>query len=379
MTSIERKQARYTRRRQRREEKRRIFSENYDNYDKVFTYGHMYDAYKMCRRGVGWKASTQKYKERDVMETYRNCKRMTDRMFRHDPFYEFWQTERGKKRFIQSVTVRERVTQRCLCDHSLVPLITRAFIYDNGASMKNKGYTFAHKRLSAHLRKYYHRYGQGGYVLLFDFSHFFENVSHDVIRKVLREAYTDDELFRLNMELIDAFGDTGLGLGSQISQVLALASANTLDHFIKEVLRIKYYARYMDDGYLIHRSKEYLRYCLDEIVRVCESLGIKLNRKKTHIVKLSHGFTYLKARVFLTESGRVVKKIYKRSVTVMRRKLKKFRRKIDTGKMTMRDTETGFQSWLAYAHTFDAYYTILNMKELYESLFGSYRGVVSPV
>lgn len=37
---------------------------------------------------------------------------------------------------------------------------------------------------------------------------------------------------------------------------------NKLDHFIKEKLGIKGYARYMDDGYLIHPSKEYLKECL---------------------------------------------------------------------------------------------------------------------
>lgn len=59
--------------------------------------------------------------------------------------------------------------------------------------------------------------------------------------------------------IIDSFdGEVGLGLGSQISQIMELLVLNDLDHYIKERLKIKYYIRYMDDFILIHPDKEYL-------------------------------------------------------------------------------------------------------------------------
>lgn len=125
----------------------------------------------------------------------------------------------------------------------------------------------------------------------------------------------------------------------------------------------------MDDGYLIHPSKEYLKYCLVEIRKLCESLGIELNDKKTSIVKLSHGFTWLKVRFYIDENGRVIKKIYKKSVTRMRRKLKKLRKHVDDGKMTYMDAYCAYQSWRAYAMNFDAYNTIKSMDKLYNDLF----------
>lgn len=160
-----------------------------------------------------------------------------------------------------------------------------------------------------------------------------------------------------------------MGLGSQISQVLALASANRLDHYVKEMLRIRGYGRYMDDGYLIHPSKEYLQNCLVHIKAICAELGITLNTKKTQIVKLSHGFTWLKIRFFLTDTGKVVKKIYKRSITVMRRKLKKLQRKWLEGGMTFEDIRATWQSWKSYAEKFNAWHTIQNMGRLYNKLF----------
>ena len=50
----------------------------------------------------------------------------------------------------------------------------------------------------------------------------------------------------------------------------------------------------MDGLYLIHRDKEYLKYCLSEIEKICASLGIIISGKKTRIVKLCSGVNFLK-------------------------------------------------------------------------------------
>ena len=369
MTSKERHEARYQRRRAAREASRRKYAEPYDNYKAVFTYNNLYTAYHKCTLGVRWKASIQKYMMIASLETYRTYKRLLNGTFKHDPFYEFDIVERGRPRHIRSVTVRERGVQRCLCDNALVPLVTRSFIYDNGASLLNKGYSFSIRRIKTHLHKYYREHGSEGYVLLFDFSKFFDNVSHEVVHKIVDGAIKDERLRAVTMDFVDAFGDIGLGLGSQISQVLALASANELDHYIKDVCRIKYYGRYMDDGYLIHHDKAYLEKCLKGMIEICDRLGIKLNRKKTHIAKLSHGFSFLKARFYLLKSGKVVTKIYKLSVTKMRRKLKKFARFVESGRMNVDDVRASVQSWMAYAKNFNAWHTRCNIEALYRQLF----------
>lgn len=293
-----------------------------------------------------------------------------DGSFRSDGFYEFDLFERGKHRHIKSVTINERVVQRCLCDYSLVPVVGRKFIYDNGASLKNKGYHFAAHRMVCHLQRHYRKYGTEGYILLFDFSKFFDNVSHRVIEKMLRREYPDKWLLGLILHFVRAFGEIGMGLGSQISQTLAVASADVLDHYVKEKQRIKGYARYMDDGYLIHHSKAYLQQCLEEIKKICDALEIKLNLQKTQIVKLSHGFTWLKCRFYLLPTGQVARKIYKRSVTKMRQKLKTFKRLYDSKKMKLGQIRDALQSWLSYALHFDACRTAGNMVNLLRQVYG---------
>ena len=369
MTSEERKEARYRRRIESRQRKKSARMRLADNYDTVFSYANLYQSYRQCRKNVSWKASVQRYITQAPLNLLHTHNRLMAGKYKSPGFFEFDLYERGKLRHIRSTVIDERVVQRCLCDNALVPVLTSTFIHDNGASMQGKGYDFAIRRLCQHLHEHYRKYGQEGYILLFDFSKFFDNVSHALVKGILRKHFTDERILAITEHFVDAFGDTGLGLGSQISQVLALASANRLDHFAKEVLRIRGYGRYMDDGYLIHHDKEYLHHCARHIRAICDELGITLNTRKTQVVKLSHGFTWLKVRFFLTPTGKVVKKIYPRSVTKMRRKLKAFRQKVVDGEMTLIDVYGSWQSWRAYAQRFDSYHTVQRMAELYDRLF----------
>ena len=169
MTSEERREARYQRRVKRRAEKKKKNYSSCDDFDQVFSYENLYRSYKKCRQGVAWKASVQKYITQAPLLINQTYERLQDGTFRSSGFYEFDLNERGKLRHIKSVTINERVVQRCLCDYALVPMVGRTFIYDNGASMEHKGYTFSIKRLCQHLREHYRKYGTDGYILLFDF------------------------------------------------------------------------------------------------------------------------------------------------------------------------------------------------------------------
>lgn len=369
MTSADRKEARYLRRVVRRAEKKAAMCAQYDDYGWVFSYPHLYESYRKCRQNVAWKSSVQKYIATAPLNVYQTHKRLMAGTYRSPGFFEFDVFERGKKRHIRSTLIEERVVQRCLCDYSLVPMLHRTFIHDNGASMKDKGYSFAIRRMEQHLHEHYRRHGQDGYILLFDFSKFFDRVSHAVIDRIIRKNFADERLMKIIGHFVGMFGSVGLGLGSQISQVLALASANELDHAIKELLRIRACARYMDDGYLLHESKARLQQCLLMIQEICGGLGITLNPKKTQIVKLSHGFTWLQIRVFLTPTGRIVKKMPRNGITKMRRKLKKLRRKLDAGEITREDVWASWQSWRSHALRFDSWHTIRSMERLYNHLF----------
>ncbi len=125
----------------------------------------------------------------------------------------------------------------------------------------------------------------------------------------------------------------------------------------------------MDDGYLISDSKKELQEALVKIEKICDELEFHLNKKKTRIVKLSHGFSWMKVRWSLTKTGKVVRKIYKRSVVKMRRKIKKFPRMIERGHMDLEHANLAYQSWKGYAKHFQTYHNIKKMDALWVKTF----------
>ena len=368
MTSKERKENRYRRRSEARVAKKAERLKTADDFDAVFSFENLYRSYRCCIRGVSWKASVQRYIEAAPRNLYQTWERLQRGTYRSPGFFEFDLCERGKLRHIRSTIISERVVQRCLCDNALVPALTPTYIHDNGASMAGKGYHFAIRRLEQLLREHYRKHGREGYVLVYDFSKFFDNVSHEILAEIFEKTFKDEKVKKLVTHFVDAFGAVGLGLGSQISQVLALASANRLDHYIKEVLRIRGYCRYMDDGILISDSKEELCKRRNEIQRICSELKITLNQKKTQIVKISHGFTWLKARITITETGRIIKKICKTSVVHARRRLKHMAKEFGK-KFQFSDAYNSVASWTGYARNFNAHNSIRSIWKLFNNLF----------
>lgn len=369
MTSAERREARYIRRHNARIAKRIGRNKVYDNFEDIFSFPNLYNGYKNSIKGVQWKASTQIYKSDVLINLARDRHRLLDGSYKSMGFYEFDIFERGKHRHIRSVHISERCIQRTFCDDCLIPVISKSFIYDNSANIKGRGYDFAINRATAHLHKYHRHYGNDGYVLMIDFSKFFDRIQHEHLYKLINNRYSDQRIVNLYKLFVGAFGDVGLGLGSQVSQISALMYPDAIDHIIKEKLNIKYYGRYMDDSYLIHHGKEYLQECLRIIKDECAKIGIVLNDKKTQIIKLSKGFTFLKIRFNLLSSGKVVKRVNHKCIVKMRRKLKKFKSFLQCGKMNINDIIIAYNSFRGHVMRCNSYKSLTEIDSLFIRLF----------
>ncbi len=371
MTSEERRKGRRERREAERKKKHEDYIRKYNDFNLVLDLDNLKAAYRKSRRGVAWKESVQRY-DLFLMSNLAETKQKLARGESISKgFVEFDIHERGKMRHIRSVHISERVVQKCLCDNVLTPLMTRSLIYDNGASIKNKGIHFAMNRLRCHLSRFYRENGNNnGYALVIDFSKYFDNILHEKLFEMQKKNITDEKIFRLYKSFVTVFGDgISLGLGSQVSQISAISYPNKLDHYCKEMLRIRYYGRYMDDTYLIHKDKKHLEHCLTEIERICDELGIKLNPKKTRIVSLGEGFWFLKGKYSLLPSGKIVCKAKRDGIIRMKRKLKSFKKKYASGLMPKEDIYASYQSFRSHLLHFDSYHLVKNMDIFYKGLF----------
>ena len=122
---------------------------------------------------------------------------------------------------------------------------------------------------------------------------------------------------------------------------------------------------------------EFLQLVLGCIEALSCELGLTLNAKKTHIVKLTHGFTFLKRKFSYGESGKVVVRPVRSSITRERRRLKKHARLVAEGRMTYEQACESYQSWRGSILKMDGHGAVLRMDVLFAELFGDRRSKIS--
>ncbi len=382
-----------------------------DLQKKVFNEKSLCDSYYEIRKRVQFKEKVQRYGI-DLMENVGKDLSAYESggidAIKFHPFEEFDISERGKVRHIMSVDFRDRVSVHAFCQNILIQNLRKYLIYDNCASLEGRGIDMQRERLKVHLLRYYRKHHTNkGYVLIGDFSKFFDNLDHELLiqsigkhidsesldfyKKILRQfrvdvSYmTDKEFEECKDKVFNSLAyyravpkskrtgkrylDRSMGIGSEASQISGVYYPTPIDNYAKIVRRCKYYGRYMDDFYAISDSKAYLMELLEGIKEASKALKLHLNMKKTRIVRLDRQFTFLKIRYRLTESGAVVMRHTSDTFHRERRKLKKLHKKMIDGVIPYKDIENQFRSWRGNARKYKNYKALQSLDGFYNALF----------
>lgn len=235
------------------------------------------------------KRKVRNYKEYRCIYISRIYKILLERNYEVGSYNVFTIYE-PKERIIVSQNLQDKVINHLISRQILYPSLIPCLIDENVASLENKGTRYGiklvkqfHKKCSIKYKEYY--------ILKCDISKFFANIDKDRLKEKLLKKIKDKEALDIVFKVIDSQPE-GLGIGNMTSQVLAIFYLNDMDHFIKENLKIKYYVRYQDDFLLFHESKEYLKYCFEEIKKFLEKEKLTLN-KKSRIYKSTNNFLFL--------------------------------------------------------------------------------------
>lgn len=271
-----------------------------------------------------------------------------------------------KERVIHALHYRDRVVQHCICDEVIEHTLDRKLIYDNAACRIGKGTHFAVKRLNTFMRDFYHKYGTDGYILKCDFRKFFDNIDHEILKNKLRKIFQEEKVLSLLFQIIDSYEKTagkGLPLGNQTSQWFAIYYLDAFDRLIKEKLRIKYYSRYMDDCICIHQSKDYLKKCLKDMTEFASTqLQLSFN-EKTEIFPIKNGVDYIGWHFYLTDTGKVIRKVRKNTKCKYKRKLRYFQKAYAENKIDLQEIKqvlSSYRSHLSFGHTYKLQKKLLN-------------------
>lgn len=331
---------------------------------------NLFKAMRECCNGVRWKASVQRFEVNKLRWAAFIRRNVILGTFKTKGFVRFDIIERGKLRHIQSVHISERVVQKLLCKHILRPIHFPGLEYDNSASQIGKGTEFAINRLIHHLRWHYERYGNAGAVAVTDFSEFFDSIPHNGAIECLSCGVSDELVRKYIADFINAFdGDVGVGLGSEISQVAAVRYPDPIDKFVKNELGIDCFGRYMDDGYIIHQDRRYVVECVERIAEKSREYGLQLNMKKTKVHNLANdNFVFLKKRVCLKQSGKVLVRLSRENLKAERKRIKHMREEYDAGRMPVESIVQSYKSWRGHAKKYNAYHEIGDMDKLFATV-----------
>ena len=254
-----------------------------------------------------------------------------------------------KKRIVKSGSFKDKIVQHSLCDNVLLPEVGKHFIENNFAGQIGKGTLFGLDHLRDDMLQFYTEYGIKGYVLKCDITKFFYTIDHKILKDIIRKYFSDEDILWLCDLFIDSTKeDIGMPLGNQISQVFALMYLDGLDHLITEKLQIKYYGRYMDDFYLIHKDKKYLEYCLAVIQNYIHSLKLTLNGK-TQIIPFKNGINFLGFHTYVTRDGKAIRKLKGENKRKIKKRLLNNSELVKSGRMTKEKFYESYNSWRNHA------------------------------
>ena len=142
----------------------------------------------------------------------------------------------------------------------------------------------------------------------------------------------------------------GIEIGNYTSQIFANIYLNEVDQFIKHKLKVKYYARYLDDSVMMVQTKQEAKEVLRQVEKFLnEKLKLKLN-DKTQIFKGKQGVNFCGYKI-----NEYRLKLRDKGKRRLKNKVKKLEMKVKKGEMTSKEAKIFLAGHIGYITWADVY------------------------
>lgn len=278
-------------------------------------------AHHNARKGKGW---YQEVKMVDANPEYYLTKlqeMLINKTYQTSEYETFIKKDSGKEREIFKLPYfPDRICQWAIMQ-VIEPYLLRNFTKDTYSAIPGRGIHQCLNRLKYALN---HDVPESQYCLKLDCKKFYPSINHTILKEKYRRLFKDDDLLWLLDEIIDSTpGDTGIPIGNYISQYSGNFYLSEFDHWIKEVKKVKYYFRYMDDIVILGRSKEELHQLKREIEEyLWVKLKLKIKENWQVFPTYVRGIDFVGYRVFMNYSllRKSTCKQFKRKMTALNKK-----------------------------------------------------------
>jgi retron-type reverse transcriptase len=323
-------------------------------YPSITTFENLFAAASQAQRGKRYREPVlafNRHLEQELLQLQRELASKT-----YQPgSYRTFEIYEPKLRIISAAPYRDRVVHHALCN-IIVPIFERTFISTSYANRKGYG---THRALGQ-----FTQYARSSrYVLQCDIAKYFPSIDIAILKQLIRRKIKcPDTLWLIDTILdncsegespVDYFaGDTlltplervkGLPIGNLTSQFFANVYLSGFDRFVKEVLKIPKYLRYVDDFSLFSDDKDYLKHCRQEIEAYLATLRLKIHPIKSQLTQTRHGASFVGFRVL---PDRIRVRNY--NLQKGRKRIKRLQAAYAQGELSAQEVAHSLQSWSAH-------------------------------
>lgn len=212
------------------------------------TFEKMYAAHLRARKHKTYKDEVIKFElnlENNITNLINNIK---NKKYHLGKYYEFKVYE-PKERIIKALPYVDRIVHQWYVEEFIKPYIVPKFIYTSFACISDRGTHKAVEQVQAYMRTFKRNYGDF-WILKCDIRKYFYNIDPYILYNIMKKYIKDKALLEFTHLLIfdknESKNQVGIPIGNYTSQFFANIYLNELDQYIKRILKIKYYVRYMD-------------------------------------------------------------------------------------------------------------------------------------
>lgn len=227
-------------------------------YDQIIALDNLRLADEKARRGKLRSYGVQrhdKHREANILALHEMLKNKTFRTSK----YEVFTIHDPKERLIYRLPYfPDRIVHHAIMN-ILEPIWVSVFTTDTFACIKDRGINGTMRKVKKALKDKENT----RYCLKLDIKKFYPSVDHETMKQIVRRKIKCKDTLTLLDQIIDSAD--GVPIGNYLSQYLANLYLAYFDHWLKEVVGVKYYFRYADDMVILHADKAYLHNLLTQI------------------------------------------------------------------------------------------------------------------
>ncbi len=171
-------------------------------YPKIYSYKNLELAFKKAKKGKSFMPYVVKFEENLENELKQLQKELKSLTYNPKQLKRFIVRD-PKTRTIHSSVFRDRVIYHSICN-ILDPIYDKTFINDSYASRKSKGTLNAVIKFDKFKRKASKNL-KNGYCLKADIKHYFEEINHEVLLKIIKRKIKDEKVMGLIKRILSNY------------------------------------------------------------------------------------------------------------------------------------------------------------------------------